>query len=157
MELKKSDFFYNLPSELIAQNPLKQRETCRMMHLNKTDKTIKNEHFFDILKYLKKDDILVLNDTKVYPARIMAKRQTGAAVEVFLLNPYDNSNHWEALMRNAQRVKEGEILEVSSDFKIKYIKKEEAKEGEIPNYIVELIYSDNNVYDVLNKYEETKY
>ncbi len=153
MEYKKSDFYYDLPHELIAQNPLKQRETCRMMHLNKLTKEIKNEHFFDILKYLKKDDILVLNDTKVYPARVMAKRDTGANVEVFLLNPYDNSNRWEALLKNASRVKENEILTVSDDFKVKYIKREtNYKENEVPKFIVELIYKEDNIYDTLNKY-----
>ena len=153
MEYKKSDFYYELPQELIAQNPLKQRETCRMMHLNTISKEIKNEHFFDILKYLKKDDILVLNDTKVYPARVIAKRSTGANVEVFLLNPYDNSNHWEALLKNASRVKENEILTVADDFKVKYIKREAGyKENEIPKFIVELIYKEDNIYDTLNKY-----
>lgn len=153
MEYNTSDFYYNLPSELIAQNPLKQRESCRMMYLNKETKEIRDEHFFDILKYLKKDDILVLNDTKVYPARLYASRETGAKVEVFLLNPYDNSNHWEALMKNASRVKEGEILTVADDFKIKFVKKEtDYKENEIPKYIVELIYSDGDIYETLNKY-----
>ena len=74
MEYKTSDFNYNLPHELIAQNPLKQREMCRMMHLFKDSKTIKDEYFYDVLNYLNKDDVIVLNDTKVYPARVFAKR-----------------------------------------------------------------------------------
>ncbi len=153
MKLKTSDFDYKLPKELIAQSPLVDRESCRMLYLNKTTGEIKNRHFFDVIDYLNKDDVLVLNDTKVYPARIIAKRQTGAEVEVFLLNPYDNSNKWEALTKNFKRVKQGEILEVSPDFKIKLIEKKEAnKENEIPKYIVELIYEDENIYDVLNKY-----
>lgn len=125
--LTTKDFDYELPSELIAQTPLKQREVCRMMHLNKQDKTIKDEHFFDILNYLNKDDILVLNNTKVFPARLSAKRSTGALVEVFLLNPSDNSNHWEALLKNAKRVKTDEILEVSDELKVKLIKRLETR------------------------------
>ena len=153
MKLKTSDFDYNLPQELIAQSPLADRESCKMLYLNRTTGQIKDEHFYNILDYLNKDDVLVLNDTKVYPARIIAKRQTGAEVEVFLLNPYDNSNKWEALTKNFKRVKQGEILDVSSDFKIKLIKKKEANnENEIPKYIVELIYENENVYDLLNKY-----
>lgn len=152
--IKTSDFDYYLPQELIAQSPLSDRDACKMLYLNKSTGEIKDNHFFDIVDYLNKDDILILNDTKVYPARIIAKRMTGAEVEVFLLNPYDNSNHWEALTKNAKRVKKDEILEVSSDFKIKLIQKKEAnKENEIPKYIVELIYDNNeNIYNILDKY-----
>ncbi len=153
MKLKTSDFDYNLPQELIAQNPLSDRESCKMLHLNRTTGKIEDKHFFDVIDYLNKDDVLVLNDTKVYPARIIAKRKTGAEVEIFLLNPYDNSNKWEALTKNAKRVKQDEILEVSSDFKVKLIEKKEAnKENEIPKCIVELIYDNKNIYNVLDKY-----
>ena len=124
-----------------------------MLHLNKTTQTFEDKHFFDVLDLLNKDDILVLNDTKVYPARVIAHRQSGASVEVFLLNPIDNSNHWEALTKNAKRVKEGEILEVAPDFQIKLIEKRQANsENEIPKYIVELIFENEDVYQVLDKY-----
>ena len=153
MNLKTSDFDYHLPQELIAQSPLEKREACRMLYINKDTKEIQDKHFFDILDLLNKDDILVLNDTKVYPARIIAKRESGASVEVFLLNPCDNSSHWEALTKNAKRVKNGEILEVALDFKIKLIKKLKAEnENEIPKCIVELIFDGNNIYETLNKY-----
>lgn len=154
--LKTSDFDYFLPPELIAQNPLEKREECAMMYLNKTTKEIKHLHFYDILDYLNKDDILVLNDTKVYPARIIAKRKSGAGVEIFLLNPLNNSSCWEALTKNAKRVKEGEILEIAPDFKIKLIEKQKAPNlNEIPKYIVELIYEGDDIYKVLNKYGST--
>ncbi len=153
MNLKTSDFDYNLPKELIAQNPLEKREFCKMMVLDKTSKEIKNKYFYDITDYLKKDDILVLNDTKVYPARVIAKRKTGASVEIFLLNPTNIENQWEALTKNAKRVKQGEILEVEDDFEIKIIeKKPTSNENEIPKYVVELIYSESNIYETLNKY-----
>ena len=151
--MKTSDFDYYLPSELIAQNPLSKREDCRMLYLNKTDKTYKDKHFYDILEYLNKDDILILNDTKVYPARIIAHRKSGAEVEIFLLNPIDNSNHWEALTKNAKRVKEGEILDVADDFKIKLTEKRKAnEENEIPKYIVEVIFDGDDIYKTLDKY-----
>lgn len=150
--LLTSDFDYFLPKELIAQSPLKKRENCLMMRVDKTKETIENKHFFDIIDYLNKDDVLILNDTKVYPARVIAKRQTGAMVEVFFISPYDNNNHWEVLTKNAKRVKLNEILYVSEDFKIKLIEKQSAKENEIPKYIVEVIMDNENIYDTLNKY-----
>ncbi len=153
MTLKTSDFDYNLPKELIAQNPLEEREFCKMMVLDKKTRTSQSKHFYDILDYLKKDDILVLNDTKVYPARVIAKRKTGASVEVFLLNPIDKKNQWEALTKNAKRVKLEEVLDVAEEFKIKIVEKKTVQnENEIPKYIVELIYEGDNVYEILNKY-----
>ncbi len=151
--MKTSDFDYHLPNELIAQNPLEKRDTCRMLHIKRDNKQYFDEHFFDIEKYLNKDDILVLNDTKVYPARVIAKRKTGANIEVFFLNPYDNSSRWEVLMKNAKRVQKGEILYVSDEFKIKYLDKIEANnENEIPHYIVEADFSGDDIYKILNKY-----
>lgn len=153
MNLKTSDFDYELPKELIAQNPIEKREFCKMMVLDKKSKTIENRHFFNILDYLKKGDILILNDTKVYPARIITKRTTGAKIEVFLLNPTNKINQWEALTKNAKRVKENEVLNVADDFQIKIIEKKPAEnENEIPKYIVELIFEGENVYEILNKY-----
>ncbi len=153
MNLKTSDFDYELPKELIAQNPIEKREFCKMMVLDKKSKTIENRHFFNILDYLKKGDILILNDTKVYPARIITKRTTGAKIEVFLLNPTNKINQWEALTKNAKRVKENEILNIADDFQIKIIEKKPAEnENEIPKYIVELIFEGENVYEILNKY-----
>ncbi len=150
--LKTSDFDYNLPENLIAQSPLKNREECAMMYINKEKKVIKHLHFFDIINLLNKNDILVLNDTKVYPARLLAKRATGAEVEIFLLNPLDNKNHWEALTKNAKRVKIGEILEIAHDFKVKLINKQDSKENEIPKYEVELIFEGNDIFKTLNQY-----
>lgn len=151
MEYKTKDFDYNLPEELIAQNPLQKREFCKMLYINKTSKKMEDKYFYDILNYINKDDILVLNDTKVYPARILTKRNSGAEIEIFLLNPLQN-NHWEALGKNIKRVKEGEIFNVALDFKIKLIKKGFSKDGEIPKIVVELIFEGDNIYDILNKY-----
>ena len=120
MAYKLSDFDYNLPLELIAQKPVKERTQCRMMHLNRKNELISDEYFYNILNYLNKDDILVLNDTKVYPARLMAKRKTGAEIEIFLLNPLGD-DYWEALTKNAKRVKTGEVLTISTDFNVMYI------------------------------------
>ena len=87
--MKTSDFDYYLPQELIAQNPLEKRDWCRMLHLKKDENKFFDKYFYDVIDLLNKDDILVLNDTKVYPARVIAHRSTGANVEVFFLNPID--------------------------------------------------------------------
>ncbi|MBE7707866.1 MAG: tRNA preQ1(34) S-adenosylmethionine ribosyltransferase-isomerase QueA [Cyanobacteria bacterium SIG27] len=151
--MKTTDFDYQLPQELIAQSPLSKRENCRMLHLKKDECSFFDKHFFDVIDLLNKDDILVLNDTKVYPARVIAHRESGANVEVFFLNPINNSNHWEVLTKNAKRVKEGETLNVAADFKIKLIEKRQAEnENEIPKYIVEVIFNGDDIYETLNKY-----
>lgn len=151
---KTEDFNYKLPDELIAQYPLKKREDAAMMVLNRADKTIEHKHFYDIVDYLDPGDVLILNNTKVFPARLCAKRQSGGEVEIFLLNPSNISNQWFCLMKRSKRVKEGETLSVSAEFKIKIIKKdiENATDGELPKNFVELDFSGDDVYKILNKY-----
>ena len=116
MNLTTNDFNYNLPEELIAQYPLKKRENARMMVLERKNQTIEHKHFYDIVDLLNPDDVLVLNNTKVFPARLIAKRNSGGEVEVFLLNPCAQNNCWFCLMKRSKRVKEGEELFVSDDF-----------------------------------------
>ncbi len=154
MNLTTNDFDYNLPEELIAQYPLKKRENARMMVLERKNQTIEHKHFYDIVDLLNPDDVLVLNNTKVFPARLIAKRNSGGEVEVFLLNPCAQNNCWYCLMKRSKRVKEGEELFISDDFKIKVIQKdvENAKEGELPKNIVELEFLGDDVYEILNKY-----
>lgn len=154
MNLTTNDFDYNLPEELIAQYPLKKRENARMMVLERKNQTIEHKHFYDIVDLLNPFDVLVLNNTKVFPARLIAKRNSGGEVEVFLLNPCAQNNCWYCLMKRSKRVKEGEELFVSDDFKIKVIQKdvENAKEGELPKNIVELEFLGDDVYEILNKY-----
>ncbi len=146
------DFDYNLPASLIAQDPLEKREFCKLMHLNQTTKTIEHKHFYNIIDYLNKDDILILNDTKVIPARLKAKRKTGGCVEIFLLNPTNIQNTWETITKNAKKVAIGEILQIADDFSAKLIKKIESKKNELPRFIFELNYKGDDIYKVLDKY-----
>ena len=105
-----SEFDYNLPEELIAQTPLKERSSSRLLVLNKNDGNIKHEHFYNIINYLHKGDVLVLNDTKVIPARLIgAKEETNAVIELLLLKEL-NDNMWECLARPCKRLKEGTII-----------------------------------------------
>lgn len=108
--LKTSDFYYDLPQELIAQTPLEQRDASRLMVLNKTDGCISHHHFFDILEYLHDGDCLVMNDSRVLPARLLGKRvPTGGAVELLLLTDKGNGI-WECLAKPARKLHEGAEL-----------------------------------------------
>lgn len=102
-----NDFDYNLPQELIAQTPLKDRSASRMLVLNKNTGKTKDEVFADVTKYLKSGDVLVLNETKVIPARLIGeKEETKATIELLLLKDL-GENNWECLARPAKRLKVG--------------------------------------------------
>ncbi len=110
--MKLSDFDYNLPKELIAQEPLKERAKCRLMVLDRAKRTIEHKAFEDIVGYISAQDLLVLNDTKVIPARLFGKRKTGGKVELFII---ENKNPTcEALVRPSGRIKEGEKITLES-------------------------------------------
>ncbi len=107
--MKKSDFNFMLPEELIAQTPIDKRDTSRLLVLDKKNGDISHKHFSDILDFLKPGDCLVLNDSRVIPARLFGERKTGGAVEVLLLKDIGN-NKWEALTRPGRKTKIGEEI-----------------------------------------------
>ena len=108
--MKTDDFDYYLPEELIAQTPLKKRDSSRMLVLDKQNGNIFHKTFSDIINYLNPGDTLVINDTKVIPARIIGvKEETGAVIELLLLKNIDDNN-WECLTRPAKRVKVGTVI-----------------------------------------------
>ncbi|SHN09299.1 tRNA preQ1(34) S-adenosylmethionine ribosyltransferase-isomerase QueA [Gracilibacillus kekensis] len=101
------DFDFDLPEELIAQTPLQERASSRLMVLNRENRKISHHHFYDILDFLNEGDCLVLNDTKVLPARLYGiKEETGAKVEVLLLTQMENDD-WEVLVKPAKKIKAG--------------------------------------------------
>ena len=110
--MKLSEFDYNLPKELIAQEPLKERSKCRLMVLDRARGAIEHKTFEDIVGYIKPQDLLVLNDTKVIPARLFGKRKTGGKVEIFLIEKKNPT--CEALIRPSGRLKEGEKITLES-------------------------------------------
>ena len=124
--MKTEDFDYYLPEELIAQTPLEKRDDSKLLILDKNTGEIKHEKFHNIIDYLEKDDILVLNDTKVIPARLIGiKKDTNAVIEVLLLNDKGN-NIWECLVKPAKRIKVGTLVSFGDDKLIfECIKKEE--------------------------------
>ena len=109
-----NDFDYNLPKELIAQTPLKERSSSRLLILNKNNGNIKHDHFYNIINYLKKGDVLVLNDTKVIPARLIGEKDdTKAVIEILLLKELGEDN-WECLARPGKRLKIGTVVSFGS-------------------------------------------
>lgn len=139
-----SEFDYILPEELIAQFPTEKRAESRMMVLNSSSNTIEHKHFFNIVDYLDENDVLILNNTKVIPARIFGKKTTGANVEIFLLKEKENKQ-WEALLKPSKRINQGNIINVSDDLSIMAV--ELLENGK---WLVKLDY-EGSIYDVLNK------
>ena len=107
--MKKSDFYFDLPEELIAQTPLERRDSSRLLLLDRKTGEITHKHFFDLPDYLNPGDCLVLNDSRVLPARLMGNRLTGGAVEVVLLRDLGDGK-WECLTRPGRKTKPGTEL-----------------------------------------------
>lgn len=129
MVLTTKDFDYELPEELIAQTPLTNRSSSRLMVLNRQTNEIKDLHFTDILDELEEGDALVVNETRVIPARIFGvKPDTGGHLEVLLLTNTIN-NTWECLIKPARRAKVGTKIHFGEDASLKAIVKEEMTHG----------------------------
>ena len=108
--MKVDDFDYELPEELIAQTPLAQRDGSRLLVLDKKTGEVEHKHFYDIVDYLEKGDTLVLNDSKVLPARLIGvKEETNAVIEILLLKNVEE-DIWECLVKPAKRIKAGTIV-----------------------------------------------
>ncbi|MBR1377107.1 MAG: tRNA preQ1(34) S-adenosylmethionine ribosyltransferase-isomerase QueA [Bacilli bacterium] len=146
--MKTSDFDYNLPEELIAQTPLKDRSSSRLMVLDKETGDIEHKHFYDIIDMLDSNDVLVLNDTKVLPARLYGtKIDTNALIEVLLLKDMGD-NTWECLTKPAKRIKIGTIVSFGDILKAECI---DIKDEGIR--VFKLIY-DGILYEILDKLGE---
>ncbi len=115
MELKTHDFYYDLPEELIAQTPAEPRDSSRLLIYDRETDTIEHKHFYDIVDYLEKGDLLVVNNTRVIPARIFGHidgKQT--TFELLLLKRMDYT-HWECIMRPARKAKKGSVIKISDE------------------------------------------
>ena len=145
-----SEYDYNLPEELIAQMPADKRENSRMMVLSRKDRTISHKHFYDIVDLIDKDTLLVMNNTKVLPARLIGHKETGAKIEVFLLKQIENDKKqclWDVLIKPSKRVKPETVIKISDELSVKAIKRLE-ENGE---WLVELIFDGDNMLDVLHR------
>lgn len=147
--MKTDDFDFELPEELIAQTPIKKRDESRLLVLDKETGNIEHKHFKDIIEYLDNNDVLVLNDTKVIPARLIGtKEETGAIIEILLLKDHGN-NIWECLTKPAKRIQVDTIVDFGNGkLKAKCI---EVKEDGIRLY--ELIYT-RILYEILDELGE---
>ena len=104
--MKTHDFWYDLPEELIAQTPLQQRDSSRLCVLDRNSGKVKHQHFYDILEYLQPGDCLVMNDSRVLPARLLGNRPTGGAVELLLLRDLGEKK-WECLAKPGRKLQKG--------------------------------------------------
>ena len=107
--MKKSDFYFDLPEELIAQTPIAQRDASRLMLLDRQTGAIQHRHFYDLPEYLRKGDCLVLNDSRVLPARLIGARPTGGSIELVLLRDL-GENRWECLSRPGRKTRPGQEI-----------------------------------------------
>lgn len=146
-----SEYDYNLPEELIAQMPADKRDNSRMMVLNRKDRTISHKHFYDIVDLIGKDTLLVMNNTKVLPARLIGHKDTGAKIEVFLLKQANfqnqENNCWDVLIKPSKRIKPDTIIKISEELSVRAIKRLE-ENGE---WLVDLIFEGDNVLAILHR------
>ena len=133
--LKTSDFFYDLPEELIAQKPVSPRDAARMLVYKKAEDKVEHKIFRDILDYLTPNDVLVLNNTRVIPARLFANKVTGAKIEVFLLKRL-NLTDYEVLMKPAKKAPVGTKLIFSENLYCEVIENQEEIGGRIIRFNV---------------------
>lgn len=147
--MKKSDFFYNLPTELIAQHPLERREESKLMKLSKNSDKIEHRYFYEIIDYLNEGDCLVLNNTKVLPARLYGvKEETGAVVEFLLLNQKE-LDVWEVIAGPGKRAKPGTKFSFGDGI----LKCEVLEILDGGNRVVKFFY-EGNFYNILDKIGE---
>ena len=129
------DFWYDLPEELIAQTPLQQRDTSRLMVLDRNTGEVNHRHFYDVMEYLQPGDCLVMNDSRVLPARLLGHRPTGGAVEILLLRDLGDKK-WECLCKPGRKMQVGSEV-VFGDGELSAVVREVQEDG---NRIVEFSY-----------------
>lgn len=125
--LKTSDFYYDLPEELIAQKPLYPRDGSRLLCYDRQSGQTTHKHFYDLVELLRPGDLLVVNDTKVYPARIYAHTEHGGKIELLLLKRL-NLTDWEIMVRPGKKAREGARLTVSSELALTVLSRTETGE-----------------------------
>ena len=128
--LKKSSYFYNLPEELIAQKPIEPRDNSRLLLFCRQTEEIQDKHFYDILDFLHKGDVLVVNNTRVLPARLFGYKDTGAKIEILLQKRIDLTA-WEVIARPFKRLKEGTEIHFSENLSLTILEKKEYGECKV--------------------------
>ena len=121
--MRVNDFDYNLPVELIAQYPSEKRDHSRLMILDRSTESISHDIFYNIVDYIDSGDLLVINNTRVIPARIFGIKESGAKIEIFLLNKIEDT-YWQCLIRPQKRIKPGNIIILKDKSIVRVIKRE---------------------------------
>ena len=148
--MQKQDFYYDLPKERIAQTPIEPRDHSKMMVLHRDTDEIEHKHFYDILDYLNENDCLILNDTRVLPARLYGeKEETGARVEFLLLNQKEN-DVWEVITGPGRRAKVGAKFSFGGGI----LKAEVLEVLENGNRLARFFYEGDSIFPVLEKVGE---
>lgn len=148
--MKKEDFYYELPKERIAQTPIEPRDTSKMMVIHRSEHRNEDKHFYDIVDYLNEGDCLILNDTKVLPARLYGvKEETGAHVEFLMLTQKEN-DVWEVITGPGRRAKAGSRFVFGNGI----LKAEIIDVLENGNRLAKFTYEGNNIFNVLEKVGE---
>lgn len=140
-----SEFDYILPEELIAQRPSDKRDNSRMMVLKRDEHKILHKHFYDVIDFIDDDCVLILNNTKVIPARLYGFKETGAKIEVFLLKE-KSDKCWEILAKPSKRIKSGTVIKVSDELSVEVLEP-------LPDdgkWLVKMIY-DGDILEILHR------
>lgn len=127
--MKTSDFDFQLPPERIATHPAPERDASRLMRLDRTTGEISHHRFFELIEFLRPGDCLVMNDSRVIPARIRGRRAKGGQAEIFLIQPMDDGR-WRAWVKPARKLPAGSVVRVGEDFEDEVVIEEEYGEGE---------------------------
>ena len=138
--LKTSDFYYDLPEELIAQTPVYPRDSSRLLVYDRQKDEVSHRIFKDVTDYLKKGDVLVVNNTKVYPARIHAMTEYGGKVEILLLKR-QNLTDWEVLVKPGKKCREGTVLKVNDELSVEILSRTE-EGGRIVRFLFDGVFED---------------
>lgn len=144
--MNTKDFYYDLPQDLIAQTPLEHRDHSRLLVLPLQDQPMEHKHFYDVIDYLNPGDTLIMNNSKVLPARIFGMKETGAIIEILLLKNRGN-DEWECLVKPGKKAKPGVKLKISDILCCKIL--ETLDDG---NRILHFEYpKENNIYEILDQ------
>ncbi len=135
--MKTSDFDYDLPPERIAQHPAERRDQSRLLVLERASGRTRHLRFGELPSLMEQGDVLVLNETRVFPARLLGRKPTGAPAEVLLLRPLESDRRWLALVRPGGKLKPGRVVDVAEDFSIRILDSTDAGER-----VVELLADD---------------
>ena len=138
--LKTSDFYYDLPEELIAQTPVEPRDSSRLLVFDRKSDKISHGHFRDICDLLNEGDLLVVNTTKVYPARIFAHTEHGGKVEILLLKR-QNLTDWEVLVKPGKKCREGVVLKINDQLSVQILSRTE-EGGRIVKFLFDGVFED---------------